>query len=351
MKRFAVIAACLVSACSQAAPQTTVFHAETNPSNLSDWNVLTIDRGHLVPAGGSVVYHVNAPLFTDYAHKMRTAYTPEAAPVLEDGSLDFPIGSVLSKTFYYPDENHTVLKTSDTGLDAIDLSRHRVIETRLLVRRDAGWEPVSYVWNDEETQATLKRTGAVVPLTLSDPFNGSDTSFPYVVPNENQCAGCHVTDMQTKAFHPLGATAPQIRNRGKMVVAGVMRHAAFTPQVDYHDEALPISDRARSYLAANCAHCHQPGGPADTSGLDLSLKAEDLRAIGRCKPPIAAGSGTGGRLFSIVPGDPEASILTYRMASTNPGAMMPELGRSLTHAEGVALMRDWIAQMDGDCGA
>lgn len=136
-----------------------------------------------------------------------------------------------------------------------------------------------------------------------------------------------------------------------MVVAGVMRPNTFTAQIDYSDERYSLNDRARSYLAANCAHCHNPVGPADTSGLDLSLDAEDLRAVGRCKPPIAAGSGTGGRIFSIRPGDPDGSIMPYRMASTKPGAMMPELGRSLAHDEGVELIRAWIAEMDGDCGA
>lgn len=136
-----------------------------------------------------------------------------------------------------------------------------------------------------------------------------------------------------------------------MVVSGVARPDASPAQTNYKDVSASLDDRARSYLAANCAHCHNPVGPADTSGLDLSLKAEPGPALGRCKPPIAAGSGTGGHKFSIVPGDPDASILTYRMASTQPGAMMPELGRSLVHDEGVELIRDWIASLDGDCGA
>lgn len=345
MRRLAVIGAAWLAACSAAAPDGPVFHAETNPPSLSDWNVLSLKKGHLVPAEKSLVYEVNAPLFTDYAHKMRTVFTPEAAPVRDDGSLDYPVGTILSKTFYYPDGEAGVLRTVDAGGDAIDLSTHRLIETRLLVRREAGWEPVSYVWNEAETEAVLKRTGAVVPLTLE----GED--FAYVVPNENQCAGCHVSDMTTRAFHPLGATAPQFRDRSRMVVEGVMRADTFTAQIDYRDASQSLNDRARSYLAANCAHCHNPVGPADTSGLDLSLDAEDLRAVGRCKPPIAAGSGTGGRIFSIQPGDPDGSIMPYRMASTKPGAMMPELGRTLAHEEGVALIEAWIAEMDGDCGA
>ncbi|MGB6317677.1 MAG: hypothetical protein WBG08_03505, partial [Litorimonas sp.] len=332
------------------APDTTVpdgpvFHADSNPADLADWNVLDTTRGHLVPAKGSVVYGVRAPLFTDYAHKMRTVHVPDAATVREDGTLDFPVGSILSKTFYYPEDDAGVVRAADAGDDAIDLSTHRLIETRLLVHREAGWEPVSYVWNADETQATLKRTGAVVPLSLDG------TDFAYVVPNENQCAGCHVSDMTTEAFHPLGATAPQFTDRSRMVVAGVMRPDTFAQVVSYLDEDAPLEARARSYLASNCAHCHQPDGPADTSGLDLRLDAEDMRTVGRCKPPIAAGSGTGGRIFSIVPGQPDESILTYRLASTKPGAMMPELGRSLAHDEGVALIRDWIADMDGDCAS
>ena len=71
--------------------------------------------------------------------------------------------------------------------------------------------------------------------------------------------------------------------------------------------------------------------------------------MGYCKPPIAAGKGTGGRLYSIVPGHPEASILSFRLDTSDPSMMMPELGRSLVHAEGVALVSSWIAQLEGEC--
>lgn len=343
MKRLAVILAGLLAACSPA-PDSVVFHAASNPATLDAWNVLDIRKGHLVPSGGSIAYQVNAPLFTDYAHKLRTIHTPSPAPLRDDGSLDFAVGTVISKTFYYPENDQGVVKTTDAGGDAIDLSTHRLIETRLMVLRETGWDPVSYVWNADETEARLKRTGAVVPLTLSG------QNFAYVVPNENQCSGCHVSDMTTKALHPLGATGPQIKNRGHMVVGGIMQHGASPVQADYRDGSLPLDTRARSYLAGNCAHCHNPVGPADTSGLDLSLSAQVGPKMGLCKPPIAAGSGTGGHTFSIMPGDPDNSILTYRLASTDPGSMMPELGRSLAHAEGVALIADWIAAMDGDCG-
>lgn len=47
----------------------------------------------------------------------------------------------------------------------------------------------------------------------------------------------------------------------------------------------------------------------------------------------------------IVPGAPDASILLYRMESTDPGIAMPELGRATVHKEGVALVRQWIESM------
>jgi len=68
-----------------------------------------------------------------------------------------------------------------------------------------------------------------------------------------------------------------------------------------------------------------------------------------CKPPVAAGRGTGDHLFDIVPGKPDDSILPFRMASHETGVMMPEQGRSTTHVEGLNLIRDWIAEWPGGC--
>jgi hypothetical protein len=109
--------------------------------------------------------------------------------------------------------------------------------------------------------------------------------------------------------------------------------------------------RARAYLDINCAHCHSPTGPANTTALTLNPFVPSDRSVGVCKPPVAAGKGTGDRLFGIVPGQPDASIMMYRVASTEGGVMMPELGRSSVHAEGVALLRQWITSLPGHCTA
>jgi hypothetical protein len=72
-----------------------------------------------------------------------------------------------------------------------------------------------------------------------------------------------------------------------------------------------------------------------------------LKAIVRIgKAPVAAGKGSGGHRYDIVPGNPEASILMYRIQSDDPGIMMPELGRSIVHQEGIELIREWILRMN-----
>jgi hypothetical protein len=69
-----------------------------------------------------------------------------------------------------------------------------------------------------------------------------------------------------------------------------------------------------------------------------------------CKEPLSAGPGAGGLTWDVLPGDPDHSIVWYRMASTTPGVAMPEIGRSIVHADGVALIRSWITGLPkGPC--
>ena len=367
MRMIAAVASLLLvlGACTEEAGPRPTFFASENPGTLSAWGVVARQGDQLVIGEGVLPYALNSPLFTDYAHKIRTVWTGGGeVSFASEGVGDFPVGTVISKTFYYPYKDGVALKQSDAESfdhgQSLALAEHRLIETRLLVHREDGWHPISYVWNEVQTEARLKRTGAVVPVTLASDEGLSE--FAYVVPNEIQCAACHAPNATTKVITPLGPTAAQLdrpydfadgpKNQlthwaDKGVLGPVEAVTVRMPA--WADKAEALDARARGYLASNCAHCHNPQGPADTSGLDLTLTATGP-ALGRCKPPIAAGSGTGGRKVDIMPGDAEASILTYRVASTDPGAMMPELGRGLAHEEGAALLRDWINAMDGTCG-
>lgn len=354
-------------------PQAPVrFHASGNPEKLSDWNLLRIADGRLALNAGVVPYDLNTPLFSDYAHKLRTVWMPagNAAKFKPEQSFDFPVGTIISKTFYYPRSTTAsdVMLADDlsaprVSADGMPLAGVRLIETRLLVRREEGWIALPYVWNAEQTEAVLSRAGDEFPLQLRRE-DGRSERFTYVVPNSNQCAGCHATDNKARAIEPIGPKARHL-NRGYDYGAGqenqlehwqrigylsdVPALAQVARNADWRDTQQPLEQRARSYLDINCGHCHNPSGPANTSGLMLDSATRDSMRLGLCKPPVAAGQGTGDHIFDIVPGKPAESILTYRMGSTDPGAMMPELGRGTRHDAGVALIEAWIAALPGQC--
>jgi len=374
-----LIAALAVGACAREA-RPPHFFPNGRPEKLSDWQMVYADGGRLALNTGVVAYDLNTPLFSDYAHKLRTVWMPAgmAAKYDADATFDFPVGTVITKTFYYPlpkgaaRSATAVARTYDQSADFVDhvsgtsglnLSQVHLIETRVLVRREQGWDALPYVWNAAQTEAELSRTGDVMPLELvSD--DGSREAFTYVVPNENQCAGCHVVDLKTKTIAPIGPKARHLNREfvyangsaNQLVrwtelgyLTGAPTSATAPRNANWRDTTQPINARARAYLDINCGHCHNPKGPANTTSLDLTVSAPADRHLGMCKPPVAAGRGTGDHFMDIVPGKPDDSILPYRMTSSEPGVMMPEQGRNTTHHEGVALIREWIAEWPGDC--
>jgi uncharacterized repeat protein (TIGR03806 family) len=361
----AVVGVGFLAGCSQSEKPVT-FHAEGNPAQLSDWAVLKIADGHLLPAKTVFAYDLATPLFSDYAGKLRTVWLPNGmrAKYTADGTFDFPVGTIVSKTFFYM-KNGTSVARGDTYLKTthapdLDLFKVRLVETRLMVKRATGWTAFPYVWNEAQTEATLQRSGAEKEFVL-DGISVKPISFTYAVPNVNQCAGCHATNHTTKELQPIGLQAMHLNHPAfadadvsqlkKMAQNGLLTGVpANAPSAAvWTDTSLSLDARARSYLEINCAHCHNQNGAADTSGLWLTAMTQDPAKWGICKTPIAAGQGSGNRLFDIVPGQPDQSILLYRLQSADPGKMMPETGRAVMHQEGVELIRAWIAQLKGTC--
>ncbi|HSX65272.1 MAG TPA: SO2930 family diheme c-type cytochrome [Pseudoxanthomonas sp.] len=372
-----IVALALALALVSCRPQPQVqFFAEGQPEQLSQWRLLTVQDQRVRLNSGVLPYDLNTPLFSDYASKLRTVWMPQgrAARYRVDEAFEFPIGTIISKTFYYALpagkrwDGASVARQApvDAGLqdETLDLRRVRLIETRLLVRREQGWLALPYVWNETQTDAVLQRAGALVSLELIDAQERREP-VAYQVPDQNQCAGCHATDNRSRRIAPIGLKARHL-NRDfdyadgrenqllRLSRAGYLTGAPAASEApraaDWTDAAhASLDDRARAYLDINCGHCHSATGPALTSGMSLDAATHDRLKLGFCKQPIAAGKGTGGRLHGIVPGDPDASILAFRMDSDEPAVMMPELGRSVIHREGVALIREWIAAQPGTC--
>ncbi|WP_313275053.1 SO2930 family diheme c-type cytochrome [Stenotrophomonas sp.] len=375
MVRGMVVAAALLALAGCGKPPAVHFFEQGQPATLDEWQLLRVRDGHLSLNDGVVPYDLNTPLFSDYAHKLRTVWMPkgQAAGYQPEHAFDFPVGTILSKTFYYP-----LPATGDAGGNAVartppsqsllhderlDLSKVRLIETRLLIHRKDGWVALPYVWNHAQTAATLQRTGASVELELLA-ADGSREALHYQVPDQNQCAGCHVTDNRSRRLQPIGPKARHLNRDfdyaagrdnqlAHLAAIGYLKNLPAPEQVprmaDASDPGAALEARARAYLDVNCGHCHSRTGPAITSGLWLDAPTQDHLKLGMCKQPIAAGKGTGDRRYDIQPGDAEASIIAFRMDSDDPAVMMPEVGRAVVHREGVALIRQWIDALETSC--
>lgn len=334
-------------------PASVNLDVEAVPfKKLSDYHFFKGDLAQLTPNGGVWPYEVITPLFSDYAEKARFVWVPKGSPaklLLEDENFEFPSGAVLIKNFFY----YSDARLPEKG--------RQIIETRLLVKRKHQWDALTYIWNQSQTEAYLEITGDIKELSWINKA-GQRTKISYVIPNKNQCKGCHEYKQQ---LQPIG---PKIRylnrdfsysngTRNQLVqwqevgiLTGTIDHPEDLPAVAaWNDTKALLQDRALAYLEINCGICHSENGPAYISGLYLTTQQQDPAHLGICKSPVSAGSGSGGRKYDIVPGHPESSILLYRMETVKPGEMMPELGRTVVHQEGVQLIREWIASLDGNC--
>lgn len=329
-----------------------LFLEEPFPRKLSAWHLFAsaVKEGHLTPNTGVFPYDLNTPLFSDYADKYRFVWMPagSSAEYKDDATFEFPIGTIFVKSFAFPVEGHP--------------SEERLIETRLLVRTKSAWVPLPYIWNSGQTEATLQLVPDPVHIRYTDAV-GRLRDFTYQIPNTNECHECHDNN---KSLKPIG---PKARNLNKDFVytdgtdnqlarwttIGYLRGApepAAAPRAAKWNESATeaLSVRALAYLDNNCAHCHQPGGTAGYTGVDFRLGHFEAARFGVCKHPNSAGN-MGERRYDLVPGNPDDSILIYRLESTSPKIMMPQIGRDVVHTEGVALIKEWVTSLQGSsCG-
>ena len=322
-----------ISACSKSVqPEIEVILNDTPAANLSEYGLFQ-DAGARAPSQGVVKYDLINPLFSDHTDKHRYVFVPagQSADYRADDVLDFPVGTVLVKTFAYGE---------------------RYLETRLLIHKADGWEALPYLWNETQTEAHYAPIGKRIDIEAGLAREGVP-AFTYTVPNKNQCKTCH---QNGDNVHPIGPKARNLNHSGphgvnqisdwaaRGILTGVPDQVPVMAQA--FDPAETIDAQARAYLDINCAHCHKATGSASNSGLWLDWEIRDPVKWGVGKHPTAAGRGSGDALVVIEPGKPLASIMSFRVASNEPGIAMPELGRALVHAEGAALIDAWIAQMD-----
>ncbi len=337
-----------------------------NCTKLSDYRLFQDNADptqnlNLDATSKGTLYDMNVELFTDYARKYRFVVMPDdvEANYREQEVFDFPVGTVLVKTFVLPSSTNNAVGVNE-----------ELIETRLLIRRSSGWVALPYVWNEDKTEATL--TAVSVPFERSIEHDGQTLDFTYEVPSRNECTLCHKVDAeiadpsgnnQPAGFSPIGPKARNMNSTPSFLAVNQLTHwdnlnlvalpdtpenLPKVPVFDTEAGAANLSDveleeYAKSYLDINCAHCHRTEGKAASNPFKFEYWRAGIAEMGVCARGVTFHKGPSP--YVIVPGDADNSVLHYRINVDN-GNMMPELGRHVVHKEGVALIADWINSID-----
>jgi len=280
------------------------------------------------PASGLIPYDVNSPLWSDGADKARYFAIPDGTTITitADQDWDLPIGSVAMKTFSVGGKR---------------------IETRLFMRHDdGGWGGYTYEWNDDGNDATLLPAGKVKPL---------DGNAAWAYPSRSQCIQCHsiatggtigleTAQLNRDEIYP--ATNRQANQLATLDHIGMFsaplgQAPAEAPRLAVPSGSDPIEARARSYLHANCAHCHRPNGGGQGT-MDLRYQ-QSLASTRTCNAVNTQGPvGTATQL--ITPGMPSASILSVRQHATD-SKRMPPVAVSVADPVGSHVIDDWIGSL------
>lgn len=328
---------------------------------LSDYRFFVGDLKDQKPGYMVIPYKPASDLFSDYAHKKRFIWMPkgtQATYLSDDNIFDFPIGTVMIKTFYYDNvQPGNVTK---------------IIETRLLIKKyaatptDSGWKMYDYVWNDAQTEAylDLDGNGIFVPITFTE--NNVTRSINYKIPAATECATCHkLNPTQSENGEIVIPIGPKPQNLNTMYNYGNVTKnqlvkwqqagyigsslpplASIHSTIDWRDTSKPLELRARSYIDINCAHCHRIGGHCDYVPMKFNFSNPSLNDFGLCMVPTAQIEDGP---YVINGGRSNRSELIIRISSTEESVRMPIIGRTIVHDEGVQLMKDWIDSIQTSC--
>ena len=317
---------------------------------LSDYNFFKSPMVEMDPVYGVLPFQPASQLFTDYALKKRFVWMPEevSASIGEDDDvLNFPVGAVLIKSFYY--EN--VLPGNTT----------KVIETRLMIKKPEGWIFANYIWNEGQTEAMLSDNLTIVPISWMQ--NGVQRDIQYQIPNSAQCFMCHYVANQNMPIGP----KPQNLNFAITFADGPKNQLEKLKEfgyissevptdinsiVDYTDTSKSLDMRTRSYFEINCGHCHKDQGYAEFYPLRLNYTpTPNYEGMGFCVEPNLGGHFEipPGVDHVIYPGDYQKSVMYYRMKSVDDSFKMPMIGRTIPHDEAVTMINNWIDSFEEGC--
>ena len=324
-----------------------IFDIDVVPyQTLSEYNFFKDTMSDLDPVYGVLPYKIISGLFIDYAQAKTFLWMPsnvEANYVNDYSVFDFPEGTVLITTHYF--EN--VLPEQNT----------KMIETRLLIKKEGEWIMANYVWNEEQSEATFTTDGSFVSIDWVD--DNETKSVNYKIPSYAECFTCH---NKYEVILPIGPK-PQNLNHSILFDDGEQNQLSkwadfgylnnnypsnIVSTVDWGDSSQPLGLRARSYLDINCAHCHSDRGYCEYRSMRFAFnKTSDLSNMGICVEPDTQINNE--IPYIISPGNADASVMLFRVSATLEEYRMPIIGRTLQHQEGVRLLEEWINSLNVVC--
>ena len=335
------------------------------PRKLSETGLFVSTRDH-VPAAGLIPYSVNAPLWSDGAEKDRFIALPGDTKI-EFDAVVYPHGPEYSDVGWRFPDGTVLVKTFSIETEAGKTSSLKRLETRLLQHRKMPgnddeygaqyWYGYTYVWNDEQTDAELLAAeGLDRKLIIKDAAApGGQREQIWRFPSRAECTLCHtmaakyvlgVTTLQmNKAHNYDGRVANQLSVLEKL---GVFQDKLPKPPeelprlADYRDAKESLHHRARSYLHANCAHCHRKwgGGNAEFE-LQASIPLTQTLAV-NTRPGQGTFKLTDPRI--LAPGEPNRSLILERMKLEGLGRM-PHVASKIVDQQAVNVVREWIASL------
>jgi uncharacterized repeat protein (TIGR03806 family) len=309
------------------------------PSAISQTGLLAdVRTGTWVP--GLMPFSVNAPLWSDHAHKTRFFVVPDRETIAFAATQPwgFPLGSVLVKHF------------AMEMVAGVPSSRRR-LETRVMVQQRGGWVGATYRWAQDGSEAWLVTSQERETLVVSDRrVPGGLRQQDWVYPGINDCVQCHTP----AAGHVLGLRTAQLQGPSPVTLRHQLEELnamgyfdrdigavqQYPRLVDPWGRDGSLAERARSYLDANCAPCHRPGG-ALQGAIDLRAGVAD-HATGLLWVRPTRGDLNLPDPFRIRPGDPGNSVLWHRMVRLD-GVRMPPLSSMVVDQDGLKLIERWIS--------
>jgi putative heme-binding domain-containing protein len=340
--------------------------ANTNfPKTLGETGLFK-DVKALEPAEGVVPFRPNARQWQDGATADYLLALPGTSSVsLFDQPRPLP-GQVFWHNFRMQFPADAVL-VKTIRMDTVGGPKR--IETQILHCDGEDWRGYTYAWRDDQTDADLvPADGAEKAFTVADDrVGGGKREQVWTFHSRNQCMSCHSSWAEyALAFAPgqLNGSGHGTRGEGpnqlvRFSQEGYIRRVGKDDQtlppldeaaaakevalVDPHDSAQPLDKRARSYLHANCAHCHRFGGGGGQVVLEMDI-ARPLKEVGIHDVPPKQGDFGIPDARLVKPGDPTRSVLLYRMAKFGRGRM-PHLGSEVPDPSGLKIMTAWISSL------